>query len=107
MGNPDRKRTRDRPGWCGRVPPRPGVPAGRSPSWGITAAAGALHLLLAAWSGPCSIPTAPSAAVGMEQGAQRMPYLLAGGIGTLSWLAGVVIVATLLARFARQYGPIE
>jgi hypothetical protein len=43
----------------------------------------------------------------MEQGAQRMPYLLAGGIGTLSWLAGVVIVATLLARFARQYGPIE
>jgi hypothetical protein len=32
----------------------------------------------------------------MEQGAQRLPYLLAVSIGILSWLAGVIIVAVLL-----------
>lgn len=59
--------------------------------WGTTAAAGVLLPLLSAWARPWS-----GVAAGMEQGAHRMPYLLAVGIGTLSWLAGVIIIAALL-----------
>ena len=64
--------------------------------WGTTAAAGALLPLLTAWSRPWSGVAVQSVAAGVEQGAQRMPYLLAVSIGILSWLAGVVIVAALL-----------
>jgi hypothetical protein len=74
-------------------------PVGRKASrkrWGTTAAAGALLPLLSAWSRPWSGVAVQSVAAGMEQGAHRLPSLLAVSIGLLSWLAGVGIVAALL-----------
>ena len=65
-------------------------------SWGTTAATGALLPLLSAWSRPWSGVAAQRVAAGIEQGAHRLPSLLAVSIGILSWLAGVVIVAALL-----------
>src|SRR5438132_13998434 len=64
-------------------------------SWGMVVAAGALLFLLLAWSMPW-YGVASSAAAGMERGARSMAPLLAIGIGILSWLAAVVIMAALL-----------
>src|SRR5215510_6789323 len=64
-------------------------------SWGMVVAAGALLFLLLAWSMPW-YGVASSAAARMERGARGMAPLLAIGIGILSWLAAVVIMAALL-----------
>lgn len=79
--------------------------------WRTTAAGALLPLLSAApmsWSGVA----AHSVAAGMEQDARGMTYLLAVAIGTLSWLAAVVIVAAillgvmlLLDALAQRYWP--
>ena len=61
--------------------------------WGTMAAAGALLALLWAGSDLWYGVASGSVAAGMARGS---PHLLAVGIGTLSWLAGVVIVAALL-----------
>ena len=63
---------------------------------GTPVRASALLPLVLAWSVLWSGVAAPSAAAGLERGADDVPYLLAVGIGTLSWLVGVVIVAALL-----------
>src|SRR5438067_1529526 len=59
--------------------------------WGTTVAAGALFCLPSAWAMPW-YGVVWSAAARQERGTQRMAPLLAIGVGTLSWLAAVVIV---------------
>jgi hypothetical protein len=61
----------------------------------MVVAVSALLFLLSAWSMPW-YGVASSAAVRMERGARGMAPLLAIGMGILSWLAAVVIMAALL-----------
>jgi hypothetical protein len=79
---------------------------------GIKAGAGVLFCLLLAWSVPWYGVATHSTAAGMEWGTRGGAYLLAVGIGTLSWLVAVVIVAALLLggilllnALVQQYWP--
>jgi hypothetical protein len=80
-------------------------------SWGTAVAAGALLPLLSAWSMPW-YGVASSAGARMARDARGMAPLLAVSIGTLSWLAAVVIIAAillggmvLLNALVQRYGP--
>jgi hypothetical protein len=63
---------------------------------GIMAVAGALLLLVSAWVVPWDGVAAGSTVAGMARDAHAGAPLLAVGIGVLSWLGAVVIVAALL-----------
>jgi hypothetical protein len=63
---------------------------------GTTAKAGALLVLALAWSVPWYEVAAGSTAAGMARDARSGAPLLAVGIGILSWLGALIIVAALL-----------